>query len=155
TDPRQPRALGRVAVDVQGNMYVFGGGSQLIPKLSPAGELLAQWGAAGRGPGQFEGSGGIAVGRQGNGHGAGLGDNRVQKPAPTGEPLAQWGRESTLEGSAPGQFHLPEGVAVDGEGNVYVADTHNDRVQKLSPAGEPLAQWGGRGAAPGQFLRPR
>jgi DNA-binding beta-propeller fold protein YncE len=36
-------------------------------------------------------------------------------------------------------------VAVDGQGNVYVADTYNHRVQKLSPTGQPLAIWGGVG----------
>ena len=47
------------------------------------------------------------------------------------------------------------GDFVDSAGNVYVADTFNDRIQKLSGTGEPLAQWGVRGSAPGQFNGPR
>jgi DNA-binding beta-propeller fold protein YncE len=39
-------------------------------------------------------------------------------------------------------------------GDVYVADSFNNRVQKLSSAGLPLAEWGGRGGQPGQFRRP-
>jgi sugar lactone lactonase YvrE len=35
----------------------------------------------------------------------------------------------------------PIGIAVDGAGNVYVADTNNRRIQKFDPAGKPLAQW--------------
>lgn len=57
-------------------------------------------------------------------------------------------------GSGPGQFRHPYGVAVDAQGNAYVADTNNNRVQKLSPAGQPVTQWGGQGSAPGQFKRP-
>jgi DNA-binding beta-propeller fold protein YncE len=45
-------------------------------------------------------------------------------------------------------------VAVDGQGNLYVADMSNHRIQKLSPAGEPLAQWGSQGRGPGQFDHP-
>src|SRR5688572_20151687 len=52
--------------------------------------------------------------------------------------------------TGPGQFDSPFGVAVDAEGNVYVADTGNHRIQKLSAAGQPLAQWGG----PGHFMQP-
>lgn len=54
---------------------------------------------------------------------------------------AVWG---TL-GSGPRQFNDPTAVAVDARGNVFVADTHNDRVQELSPSGTFVAQWGGRG----------
>src|SRR5688572_5952508 len=46
----------------------------------------------------------------------------------------------------PGQFWSPQGVAVDEQGNVYVADTRNHRIQKLSPQGDPLAMWGTPGA---------
>jgi hypothetical protein len=49
----------------------------------------------------------------------------------------------------------PSGVAVDAQGNVYVADTSNYRVQKLSPDGQPLDWSGFLGAAQASSLRPR
>ena len=43
---------------------------------------------------------------------------------------------------------------MDATGNIFVADRGNHRVQELSPDGKPLAQWGSRGPAPGQFWSP-
>lgn len=59
-----------------------------------------------------------------------------------------------------GEFHNPEGLASDSQGNIYVADETNHRVQKISPEGKPLWKVGavgrnGRpcyGVAPGQFM---
>jgi uncharacterized protein (TIGR03663 family) len=65
-------------------------------------------------------------------------------------PLAVWGGE----GSGRGQFEEPRGLAADSSGNLFVADTKNNRVQKLSPSGEVLAVWGTQGDQPGQFKDP-
>ena len=43
---------------------------------------------------------------------------------------------------------------MDAQGNIYVADYWGHRIQKLSPSGQPLAQWGSYGQAPGQFDHP-
>lgn len=51
-------------------------------------------------------------------------------------------------GSRPGQFRDPEGIAVDGRGNMYVADYGNNRIQKLAPSGRVLAVWGGLRLSP-------
>ncbi|NLT73109.1 MAG: TIGR03663 family protein [Chloroflexi bacterium] len=57
-------------------------------------------------------------------------------------------------GSAEGQVLSPKGVAVDTDGNIYVADSQNHRIQVFSPSGAPLRQWGGFGAGPGDFQEP-
>jgi uncharacterized protein (TIGR03663 family) len=57
-------------------------------------------------------------------------------------------------GVGPGQMQLPLGVALDGAGNLYVADSGNARVQKLDSRGTPLAGAGGIGGGPGQFQQP-
>ncbi|MBC7188435.1 MAG: NHL repeat-containing protein [Calditrichaeota bacterium] len=58
------------------------------------------------------------------------------------------------EGDQPGQFRNPMGIAVDLEGNVYVADTGNNRIQKFDGNGRFLKQIGGFGWGREQFDRP-
>ncbi len=69
------------------------------------------------------------------------------------EPLPA-SSEFGLAGSERGQFNEPRGLAYDGAGNLFVADTKNHRVQKLSPSGEVLVMWGANGSEPGQFKDP-
>jgi tripartite motif-containing protein 71 len=49
----------------------------------------------------------------------------------------------------------PFGVATDADGNVYVVDGDNDRVQKFAPDGTFLTKWGSTGSGLGQFDSPR
>ncbi len=53
-----------------------------------------------------------------------------------------------------GEFNLPSGVAVDPDGNVYVGDTDNNRIQKFTSAGVFLSKWGSYGSGDGQFYYP-
>ena len=57
-------------------------------------------------------------------------------------------------GAAQGLFVKPAGLAVDQEGNLYVADGGNNRIQKFGPDGQFLAQVGGLGSGEGQFNDP-
>lgn len=59
-------------------------------------------------------------------------------------------------GNGPGQFSGPRGLAFDLDGNLLVADSLNNRVQKLSRGGAVLSVWGGPdpGDGPGQFRQP-
>jgi len=66
------------------------------------------------------------------------------------KPAAVWGKA----GTGRGEFSEPRGLATDAQGNLYVADTKNNRIQKLSPSGEVLAVWGQQGDQPGQFKDP-
>jgi DNA-binding beta-propeller fold protein YncE len=55
----------------------------------------------------------------------GYGNARVAKYEPTGKYIKSWGQR----GTAPGQFNVVHGIAIDAAGNVYVADEGNRRVQ--------------------------
>lgn len=51
-------------------------------------------------------------------------------------------------------FNYPSDVAVDAEGNLYVLDTGNCRIQKFGPDGKFLATIGRKGQGPGEFMMP-
>jgi DNA-binding beta-propeller fold protein YncE len=59
------------------------------------------------------------------------------------------------EGDGPAQFRFPQAVALDSQGRIYVADSRNHRVQRLTPQGAYSAAWGSPGSAPGQFSSPQ
>ena len=64
--------------------------------------------------------------------------------------VALWGGA----GTGAGEFGYPKGVAVDGDGFVYVVDNVNDRVQRFTSAGVFVSAWGGTGAGAGRFNGP-
>jgi len=53
-----------------------------------------------------------------------------------------------------GMFNWPHGMAADRDGNVYVADFLNERLQRFDSGGRFQLMWGSRGEGPGQFWDP-
>lgn len=67
----------------------------------------------------------------------GYGNARVHKFAPDGRLLLSWGEP----GDGPGKFRVPHGIAVRGDGTVWVADRENSRVQIFTADGAFIDQW--------------
>ena len=65
--------------------------------------------------------------------------------------VLQWGSFGQIDG---GHFFQLEGLSVDNEGNVYVTDSGNARIQKFTSDGQFLKTWGVSGTDNGEFKKP-
>ncbi|MDB5137825.1 MAG: hypothetical protein JWP37_4428, partial [Mucilaginibacter sp.] len=133
-----------VAVDATGNVYVADAGNNIIRAITPAGlvSTFAGTGIAGAGNGTdtatFNSPLSVAVDGSGNLYVADYGNNLIRKITPAGlvSTLAGSGATGADNGNGPtATFNLPESVAVDAAGNVYVADNGNNLIRKITPAG--------------------
>lgn len=121
------------------------------------GELLPDrtiGGVNGRGPGEFGFLTDIVQDSKGNFYVSEYGDyDRIQKFTPEGEYVYEWGEH----GEEPGQFQRPQGMAMDENDHLWVADASNNRIQVFDVSGdEPLflKSWGETGFDPGQMRFP-
>jgi len=136
-----------VAVDTAGNVYVGDTSGDTIRKITPGGAVSTLAGlptvtgsADGTGAGaRFNGPEGVAVDTAGNVYVADLSNATIRKITPSGGVTTLAGLAGTIgtaDGTGTGaRFDGPAGVAVDGSGNVYVADTYSDTIRKVTPAG--------------------
>ena len=136
-----------LAIDRAGNLYVADTGNNRIRKVTPAGVVstLAGDGAAGfrDGPAaaaQFDGPIGVAVDARGHVYVADTYNDRVRVVTPEGEvrTVAGGERPGYADGAGTGGalFDTPCGVAVTAGGDVFVADTGNDRLRKIAADGQ-------------------
>jgi tripartite motif-containing protein 71 len=144
-----------IAVDQQGNVYVADTNNDRIQKFSANGTFIGKLGRHGVQNGTFKNPEGIAVDQQGNVYVADTGNDRIQKFSANfsgnGTFLTKWGKHGVKPDS---RFNAPEGIAVDQQGNVYVADTNNNRIQKFSTNGTFLGKFGTFGTNDGSFDAP-
>ncbi|MEA2642023.1 MAG: hypothetical protein QOF51_3417 [Chloroflexota bacterium] len=140
--------LGQPALDLAGNLYVPDEYNNRVLEFSPDGVLISQIGGGpdpSGDPGRFHGPRGVAVDQAGNVYVSDRDNWRVQKLASDGTMLDQWRHcldapacQFPDAGNGPGEFFAARGLAVDGQGNLYVADTANKRVQRLIATPVPI-----------------
>jgi len=136
-----------ICVDQAGNVYVTDAGNDSVRKITPGGVVSTLAGTPGkRGSANGTGSGasfslpvGIAVDNAGNLYVSEQGNFDIRKITPGGTVTTFAGTAGGVgfadgTGSA-AQFNLPAGLAVDANGNVYVADYANNTIRKITPAG--------------------
>ena len=149
-----------VAVDSGGTVYVADRSNHKIRKVTPGGVVTTYAGSGSAGnldgtgaAAQFSQPYGVAVDGAGNVYVADTSNHRIRKIAPGAvvTTLAGSAQGSADGAGAAAQFWAPSAVAVDGAGNVYVADTSNHKIRKVTPGGvvTTLAGTGSPGAANG------
>lgn len=101
----------------------------------------------------------LAFGPDGSIYVADSGFSRIVKLDAQGQVITTWGsRTPDGEAPAPGTMNEPWGIAADAQGNIYVADTWNHRIQKFDQNGAFLLEWGMgglRAEGPDRFWGPR
>ena len=145
-----------VAVDQTGNVYVADYGNDIIRKITPAGIVSTVAGKAGV-PGNKDGLDtaarfnlpeSIAVDASRNLYVADNGNNQIRKITPDGtvSTLAGNGASGKANGKgASATFNSPFGITTDALGNVYVADSGNNLIRKITPDGT-VTTFAGSGA---------
>ena len=137
-----------VAVDRAGSVYVADTGNHTIRKITSGGVVTTLAGMAGN-SGSTDGTGsdarlnypnGVAVDNAGNVYVADTFNSTIRKIASSGAVTTLAGLAGSV-GTADGtgdtaRFNNPTGVAVDGAGNIYVADMGNFTIRKITSGGE-------------------
>ena len=135
-----------VVIDAVGNIIIADVANHRIRSITPTGEVstIAGDGTQGfmDGPSeaaQFNFPRGVAIDGAGNIIVADSNNNRIRSISPTGEVSTIAGNGSIGFKDGPGataEFFLPRGVAIDGSGNIIVADFINNRIRSITPIGQ-------------------
>ena len=142
---RFTRAHG-LRIDREGNLWATDVGAHTVMKFNPAGEVLLTIGTKGQGGAWDEAAGtrllnqpnDVAIASNGDifvaqGHTPGAnGDARVLKFDKAGKFITQWGGH----GKEPGKFEVAHSIAFDSQGQLWVADRENQRIQVFDTGGK-------------------
>jgi DNA-binding beta-propeller fold protein YncE len=130
------------AWDERGRVWIADFGNSRLRIYDATGGFLGGWGGKGNGPYNFRDLSAVAVGG-GDVYVADTWNGRIEK----------FGVDGASKATATGLFG-PRGIAVGGDGKVWVSDTGNHRVVRYDAALVGLEAFGTNGAGPGQFSSP-
>ncbi|MXZ34666.1 MAG: hypothetical protein F4Z21_05275, partial [Acidobacteria bacterium] len=138
-----------VVVDSAGNLFIADSGNHSIRRVGPSGAISTIAGSRKQGFGgdgdpavtaQLRGPAGVAVDSAGNLFIADSGNDRIRRVDPSGVITTMAGMGARGFGGDNGsavdaQLFIPAGVAVDSTGNLFIADSANDRIRRVDPSG--------------------
>ncbi|MBL7817665.1 MAG: T9SS type A sorting domain-containing protein [Saprospiraceae bacterium] len=138
-------SMGKVGIDASGNLYVADRTNAKIRKVTPAGVVttFAGSGSAGSTDGtgtaaSFNGPEGVVVDGSGTVYVADYGNHKIRKITAAGV-VTTFAGSGTAGGTdrtgTAASFNGPEGIALDADGNVYVAEFLGNKIRKITPAG--------------------
>jgi DNA-binding beta-propeller fold protein YncE len=146
-------------IDADGNIWTTDVAGHTVTKMNPQGQVVLVLGVKGQAGEWNEAAGSrllnepndLAFGPGGfvfvvQGHGRA--EPRVLKFDKTGKFVKAWGGK----GTGPGQFDIAHSAVVDAQGNVYVADRQNRRVQIFDSDGKYLKEWKFAGLPCGLYI---
>jgi hypothetical protein len=150
-DYRNGRPSG-LSIDRDGNLLVSDSHYNCLRVYSWEGKLLRTLGGEmGTGPGQLSYVSDAVQDKDGYYYIAEFGENqRISKLDADFKFVGSWGSP----GSEPGQFARIRALALGPDGNLYVADACNHRIQVFTTSGELVRCWGTAGSEPGQLSYP-
>ena len=138
-----------LALDGAGNLYIADSGNGRIRRVDASGAIrtiagTGEEGSSGDGgpavAAQLKFPSGVAVDSSGNVYIADWGNHRIRRIDSSGTitTIAGTGGSGSSGDGGPAvaaQLNLPQGVAADGNGNLYIADTENHRIRRVDPSG--------------------
>lgn len=152
TEKGKPKGMGR---DREGHVIVVEPHYQRVNHFTTDGKLVAQWGCKGTNEGCFNLPRAVAV----NSHGdffisEYMGAERVQKFALQSTNQAKLVGVIGKAGTEPGEFNRAEGICVDAQDQLYVADSCNHRIEVFTSDGKFLRAFGKPGSGLGELSYP-
>jgi DNA-binding beta-propeller fold protein YncE len=135
-----------IRVDPEGNVWTVDSNTSMVYKHAPAGDLLLEIAVGdicADPQSESRAASDVAFGADGQIYVSdGYCNSRVVRYDAAGRKLGEWGRP----GTGPGEFSLLHAIAVGLDGNVYVGDRENGRIQWFTPEGDYIGEWhfGGR-----------
>ncbi len=148
-----------VQVDDAGRIYVADFFNHRVQVLTSEGDFIKQYGTTGRkgiGKNLFNYPTDVALLRDGSLVVADAYNDRIQVFGPDGSFLRKWGGPFAMNIHGPfnGWFKTATAVAPGPDGNIFVADFYNNRIQKFSPRGKFLVTIGAKGSGPDRLKHP-
>lgn len=134
-----------IVADANANLYVADSGNHSIRKVTPGGVVTTFVGGGTSGltdatgiAAKFKTPTGIAIDANGNLYVADTFNHAIRKVTPAGvvTTLAGNGASGFADGTGNAvRFNRPKGMSIDANGNLYVADSYNNRIRKITPTG--------------------